>query len=81
MIENCKLDNISECFKTWKNAKQIIESDEKPEDVFYVSIDNVKVRDINPLVKLANESKRIMDISEKENKTFTDTFSLIFQRF
>ena len=65
MIENCKLDNISECFKTWKNAKQIIESDEKPEDVFYVSIDNVKVRYINPLVKVGNESKRIMDISEK----------------
>ena len=52
MIENCRLDNISECFKAWKYAKEINESDIKPEDVFFVSIDNVKVRYINPLVKV-----------------------------
>ncbi len=64
MIEDCKLDNISECFKSWKNAKEINESDIKPEDVFFVSIDNVKVRYINPLVKVNGEVKRIMDVSE-----------------
>ena len=72
MIENCRLDNISECFKTWKYAKEINESDIKPEDVFFVSIDNVKVRYINPLVKTNGEVKRIMEVSEKAKQAIEE---------
>ena len=64
MIEDCSLENVSECFKSWKTAKQINESDNKPEDVFFVSIDNVKVRYINPLVLVDGKAKRIMDVSD-----------------
>ena len=64
MIEDCSLENVSECFKSWKTAKQIKESDNKPEDVFFVSIDNVKVRYINPLVLVDGKAKRIMDVSD-----------------
>ena len=72
MIENCRLDNISECFKAWKYAKEINESDIKPEDVFFVSIDNVKVRYINPLVKTNGEVKRIMEVSEKAKQAIEE---------
>ena len=58
------LENVSECFKSWKTAKQIKESDNKPEDVFFVSIDNVKVRYINPLVLVDGKAKRIMNVSD-----------------
>ena len=67
MIENSSLENISDAFKTWKNADSINESDDMPEaGTYFVSIDNVKVRYINPLVKTQNgEVKRIVDISDK----------------
>ena len=63
-IENCKTDNISECFKIWKNATKINESDIKVDGKYVVSIDNVKIRYINPLVKSKNEFKRVASISE-----------------
>ena len=67
MIESSSLENISDAFKTWKNADSINESDDMPEaGTYFVSIDNVKVRYINPLVKTQNgEVKRIVDISDK----------------
>ena len=67
MIENSSLENISDAFKMWKNTDSINESDIKPEnDIYFVSIDNVKVRYINPLVRMeSGEVKRIADISEK----------------
>ena len=64
-IEDCRLGNISECFKEWKNATKANESDEKPEGKYSVSIDNVKVRYINPLVLVGDKAERIADVSEK----------------
>ena len=67
MIEDSTLENISDAFKKWKNTDSINESDDMPDaGTYFVSIDNVKVRYINPLVKMQNgEVKRIADISNK----------------
>ena len=35
-IENCEYDNISKCFKSWKNTTQINESDIPVEDKYCV---------------------------------------------
>ncbi len=63
-IENCKLDNISECFNLWKNATQINESDTKLNNMYCVGIDKIKIRYINPLVECGNEYRRINEISD-----------------
>ena len=64
-IQNCKYGNISKCFKIWKNATEVVQSDEKVENKYCVSIDNVKIRYINPLVRNKNGFTRINKISEK----------------
>ncbi len=65
-IENCKQDNIAECFKKWKNATQIEESDIPPVGIYAVHIEKVKIRYINPLVRVAeNQYKRISEVSSK----------------
>lgn len=63
-IENCDDKNISKCFKIWKNATDIQESDIQPKDKYAVSIEKVKIRYINPLVKNGDKFVRIKDISD-----------------
>ena len=63
-IENCEYENISKCFKKWKNTTQINESDNPVEDKYCVSI-NAKIRYINPLVRNSNDGYiRINEISD-----------------
>lgn len=64
-IEKCNVKNIFNGFKTWKNALDILTSETIPEGKYFVNIEKVKKRYINPLVKIDNEYKRIKDISEK----------------
>lgn len=65
-IENCDYDNISKCFKLWKSTEKIEESDDLPPDGKYsISIQKIKTRYINPLVKQGNKDLRIYDISDK----------------
>ena len=66
-IRQCNEDNIAECFKKWENATEVNTSEILPEDKYFVNIEKVKKRYINPLVRLNNEYKRIKDISEKAN--------------
>ena len=61
-IEKCDIDNISKCFDIWKNATELHESDEKPENVYSVSV-NAKIRYIVPLVKTENGYMRIDKLS------------------
>lgn len=63
-IERCNIDNICKCFKIWRNAEKINESDEKVDGKYLVSIDNVKIRYINPLVKSNGTYERINKISK-----------------
>ena len=62
MIENNKDKKISECYRYWKNATIIHESDVFVEDKYCVSI-NAKKRYINPLVKQDNKYIRISQLS------------------
>ena len=63
-IENCNVANISKCFKIWKNAEKTNESDTKIDEKYLVSIDNVKIRYINPLVREDENFERINKISK-----------------
>ena len=64
-IEKCNINNIYYGFKTWKNATDVLTSKTKPEGKYFVNIEKVKKRYINPLVRYYNEYKRIKDISEE----------------
>ena len=66
-IENCEYDNISNCFKMWKNANKINESDVLVKDKYCVSI-NAKIRYINPLVRSGEKFLRINKISDEANQ-------------
>lgn len=66
-IENCKYENISECFNKWRNATEIKESDTFVEDKYCMSI-KAKTRYIVPLVKVQNKYIRINKISERADK-------------
>lgn len=67
-IENCQDDNIAECFKIWRNATAIKESEEKIKGKYCVKIENLKIRYINPLVKIDHKAKRASEISEKAKR-------------
>lgn len=63
-IEKCDYDNISTCFKIWRNATKINTTNELPSNKYYVDIQKTKIRYINPLVKLNRKYSRIYDISD-----------------
>lgn len=62
-IENCQYDNISNCFKMWKNAIKINESDVSVNDKYCMSI-KAKIRYIVPLVRDQDKFIRINQISD-----------------
>lgn len=64
-IEKCEYHNINKCFDIWKNAKDVMESDEKIKGKYCINIDKVKIRYINPLVRHEDKYIRIKDISSK----------------
>ena len=66
-IEDCPIENLSNCFKKWELATEIQESDELVKDKYCVSI-KVKQRYIVPLVKINNQFVRIDKISESARK-------------
>lgn len=67
-IEQCNIDNISKCFKIWENATDINTSNNIPDKKYYVNIEKMKIRYINPLVKNAEKYDRIYNISENARK-------------
>lgn len=68
--------NISKCFKIWENATKINQSDEPAKDKYCVNIDKVKVRYINPLVKIDNNKfERVDKISEKASIDIKNTLN------
>lgn len=67
IIENSKYKDI---FNTWKNAKNIKVSKEKPENVYFVH-HGAKIRYIDPLVN----KKRISSISEEAKKEIDKNLS------
>lgn len=73
-IKQCNEDNISECFKKWENATEVNISETLPEGKYFVNIEKVKKRYINPLVRVNHEYKRIKDISEKATFDINNVF-------
>jgi len=63
-IENCKLGDIAKCFKTWREATTLKESDEYVDGVYCINGKN-KRRYIVPLVRTENGYERINNISDK----------------
>lgn len=73
-IENCEDKSISECFKKFRNAKEVYESDTFIKDKYCVSV-KVKKRYIIPLVKNNNEYIRINEISSKSQEYIDNFFA------
>ena len=63
-IESCNIDNISHNFKMWENATQIKTSEVMPSEKYYVNIEKVKNRYINPLVDNDGTYERICNVSK-----------------
>ena len=63
-IENCGDENITKSFNIWKNASKVNTSETLPINKYYVSIEKMKVRYINPLVRNGKKYERIYDISK-----------------
>lgn len=75
-IKECKEDDISKIFNIWKNATKIKESDEKIENKYFVNIDKVKIRYINPLVRQEeNKFIRINKVSSNAQKDIENTLN------
>ena len=74
-IEHCKIKNIAECFNKWKNATEIKTSDTLPVNKYFVSIEKMKVRYINPLVLINGKYERIYNISENAKKDIEKTLN------
>lgn len=66
-IENCEDISVSECFKKFRNAEEVFETDTFIEDKYCVNV-KVKKRYIVPLVNHNNEYKRINEVSLKAQK-------------
>lgn len=62
-IEKCEEDNISNCFKLFRETTQIGESDKPVKNKYCISI-NAKKRYVIPLAKTENGIKRINEISD-----------------
>lgn len=74
-IEHCNDENISKCFNIWRNATEINTSEILPINKYYVSIEKMKVRYINSLVRNDNKYERIYDISENAKEDIEKTFN------
>ena len=73
-IEHCDDKKISNCFNIWKNATKINTSDTLPINKYFVSIEKMKIRYINPLIKNNGTYNRIYNISENAKKDIDKTF-------
>lgn len=73
-IENCEDKSISECFKKFRIAEDVYESDTPVEDKYCISV-KVKKRYIVPLVKNNNSYTRINEISQSAKNDIDGFFA------
>lgn len=64
IIESCEIKDTSRRFKSWRNATNVIESDEKP-NCYFTNITNSKIRYISPLVKINDKYERLYKFSNE----------------
>ena len=79
-IENCEDKSVAECFKNFRKAEEVYESDTFVEDKYCASV-KVKKRYIVPLVKTENEYVRINEISENAQKNIDDFFAFTPKKY
>lgn len=80
LIKKCKLYNISKCFNTWQESKDVLVSDNKPIDKYYVYV-KAKRRYIDPLVKTKDGIKRISEVSEYAKDKINNILNYTFDRY
>ena len=74
-IENCNDGNISKCFNIWRKATKINTSDTEPKKKYFVSIEKMKCRYINPLVQNKGKYERIYNISENAKRDIEEALN------
>ena len=74
-IEHCNEENISKCFHMWRKATEINTSDTLPTNKYYVSIEKMKCRYINPLVQNKGKYERIYNISENAKRDIEEALN------
>ena len=74
-IEKCNEENISKCFDFWRNATEINTSDTLPTNKYYVSIEKMKCRYINPLVQNKGRYERVYNISENAKRDIEEALN------
>ena len=74
-IEHCNDEDITKCFNIWKNATEINTSDTEPKNKYFVSIEKMKVRYINPLVQNKGKYERIYNISENAKRDIEEALN------
>lgn len=80
LIKKCKLYNISKCFNIWQESKDVLVSDNKPIDKYYVYV-KAKKRYIDPLVKTKDGIKRISEVSEYAKDKINNILNYTFDRY
>ena len=80
LIKKCKLYNISKCFNIWQESKEVLVSNNKPIDKYYVYV-KAKKRYIDPLVKTKNGIKRISEVSEYAKDKINNILNYTFDRY
>lgn len=80
-IENCGYDNISNCFKIWKNATKVKESDVLVNDKYCVNIEKIKVRYINPLVRNYDRYIRVSEISSNAKEDIENALNFNTKKY
>ncbi len=79
-IKECDSQNISECFKKWTEADDVLISDEPVLDKYSVNI-KAKKRYIDPLVLIDNKPTRISSVSTKAKECINNCLSSTFDRY
>ena len=79
-IEQCKEDQIADCFQIWKNGSGVMVSEKCIPNQYCVNV-RVKKRYINPLVKTENDIKRITDLSANAKENIDKCLNYTFDRY
>lgn len=80
-IKNCEQKDICDAFNIWKNAEQINECENLPQNKYSVSIERVKIRHIDPLIENKDGYKRISGVSEIAKNNIEKTLNFKTKKY
>lgn len=79
-IENCQLGKIAECFKTWRNASFLPQSDDFIDGIYCIHVKNKK-RYIIPLIQEDEKYIRINDVSETAKQSIENFLNYVPKKY